>query len=82
MKCLAVNGTTIRTGKDNCWAYWLEGQAVDGIDQFVWVTNETATCNDGASSGADCYISKEIPCNASKLNRLNLNANQVCIPTF
>lgn len=28
IKCLAADLRTIRTGKENCWPYWIEGSAV------------------------------------------------------
>jgi hypothetical protein len=38
VQCLGKDGTTILKGRTNCWAYWLQGQQIENIDQFVWLT--------------------------------------------
>lgn len=48
VRCLAADHMTIRTGKANCWPFWIEGGTVevgvklDGTpvkqDKFVWLT--------------------------------------------
>lgn len=72
VSCLADDYNTILEGTDNCWAYWLQGFDIDGVDQFVWLTKETITC-DAGTGRENCMVLKEIPCNASKIARLALS---------
>lgn len=54
IRCLAADYFTVRTGSENCWPYWLEGQIqdvgkqLDGTvikqDNFVWLTTEGIEC--------------------------------------
>jgi len=98
IKCLGADFKTVKTGKANCWPYWLEGanlvigKKLDGSaykqDRFVWLTMETRKCGkDGAGAeivGLDCVIKEKIPCNAAKIARLGVGANSssICIPTI
>lgn len=99
ISCLAADFKTVRTGQANCWPFWIEGGTIEfGLktdgkpikqDKFVWLTNEGVTCGKD-TNGADitgydkCKIDKQIPCNTSKLGRLNVSANSedICIPTI
>lgn len=92
--------TTIRTGAANCYAYWIEGADLvigqktngDSIkqDRFIWLTNEGVTCGTDAATGValtgieNCKTDTTIPCNTSKLGRLNIGSNSasICIPTI
>lgn len=53
ISCLGTDGITVKKGSTNCWAYWLTGQGVGKIDQYVWVTTDTVTCDDGNGKGLD-----------------------------
>jgi len=96
---LAADFTTVRTGATNCWAYWIEGQEQEiGVDlggtvikqdTFVWLTNEGISCGTDSNGvlreGVEkCMIDKSIPCNTSKLARLNIGSESstICIPTL
>lgn len=94
VQCLAADFTTVRTGADNCWSYWLEGSTqeiginLDGTpvreDSFIWLTNEGVSCgldtNGVELTGVDnCTIDQRIPCSTTKLARLNIDANSSSI---
>lgn len=86
IKCLAADFKTVRAGAANCWPLWLEGQAVNKVDQYLWLTTEGVACKNAlgnALTGVDkCKIAKEVPCGASRIKRLNLQAGQICVPTY
>lgn len=96
---MGADFVTLRTGSDSCWPFWIEGGDIvvgvnsDGADikadRFVWLTNEGMTCGVD-TNGADvtgwdnCKVDTSIPCNTSKLGRLNIGADSesICIPTM
>lgn len=97
IQCLAADNKTVRSGSDKCWPYWIQGASVivgsDGsgnditADTFVWLTNEGIECtsNGETVTGLDnCKIDSDnlIQCSATRLTNLDLNSNDVCIPTF
>lgn len=46
-KCSNLAKTGALTGKDKCFPVWLGStQKIDGIDQYLWLSNEAAACKD------------------------------------
>jgi hypothetical protein len=104
IRCLGADFSTILSGTDNCYPYWLEGENIvigkdlsgNEIkqDKFVWLTKEGIECGNDPStgvkltgpstSGGKCKVKTRIPCNTSKLARLNISAESTstCIPTL
>jgi len=54
IRCLANDLITVRTGSENCFPYWLEGEEIVigkklddtdfRMDKFTWLTNESVEC--------------------------------------
>lgn len=84
-----LEGENIVIGKD------LNGVEIKQ-DKFVWLTKEGIECGLDPSTGVKltgpypenddgkCKVKTSIPCNTSKLARLNITpeSGSVCIPTF
>lgn len=39
--CLNAYMTEVVTGADKCWAWFLDNQKIDGIDQYLWLDSST-----------------------------------------
>lgn len=86
----------VLTGSENCYAYWIEGATLAvGVtlddkpirqDKFVWLAKAGVSCEKAGSTLTgleNCKVTKEVPCNAGKLSRLNIaDGNAICIPTI
>lgn len=68
VSCLAADRRTVRAGKANCYPYWLENQKLDGVDQYLWLTNESIACTNAASVAQPkdkCKVKTTVACAAS-----------------
>merc|ERR1711939_724735 len=86
IKCLSKSGTEVKTGRANCWPYYIEGQTISKLDQYVWLTLEGVECKNAADAvlkGTDkCKVQSDVKCNTNKITRLALKTGQKCIPLF
>jgi len=86
ISCLDTDYYTVLAGSTNCYAHWVPNQAVDKIDQFVWLATKGVSCEDLEGETVygveNCALTKSIECNNSKLERLNLGPDLICVPTM